>query len=597
LRKAHLLVPNKRSSHPRNFIFFDTETKVVDQTDDYDIQVLRLGVAKYVRKEEGSYTEDEIIFRSPKEFCDFLLSKLRPRTKLYCFAHNLAFDFAITAIGWLLQDAGFTLQKFFFLSGESAIEFRRGHSTVVFIDSMNYFRLPLREIGRIFGLEKLEVDFNSVDDDKLEEYCRRDVEILKRCILHLVDFIKIQDLGEFRITAASQAFQAFRHRYMKHKIYLHDSPEATKLELGGYFGGRTEAFWLGRFNDEVTILDIQSMYPYVMKSNVFPVRLRAYLNHGLPYDAILDLLRSNCIMARCILETDEPAYAMRKEGKLIFPRGRFETILSSGSLRYAIEQGHLCEIREMAVYKAQAIFEDYVTAFWELRKKYKEEENAAYEALTKLMLNCLYGKFGQRAYEQKVMDEDSLIMPADEILYINPQGEEYRVQRFFGKLYAFRRLEEPGWNAFPGIAAHVTDYARMLLWKYIKLAGRENVYYVDTDSLFTNREGFERLKSYVRPGELGYFRIVSQVPWVEIRGLKDYRLPDEEKIKGISKKAIKVSDSEYIQSEFPSMLSVIREEMRGYVKILRRRKKLLRVYEKGYVDNSGQVVPFYFHSK
>ena len=76
------------------------------------------------------------------------------------------------------------------------------------------------------------------------------------------------------------AFKAYRYvnaqggTYLRYPITCHVDPVATALERQAYVGGRTEVF---RCAVPVALpcykLDINSLYPSVMASNLFPTRL------------------------------------------------------------------------------------------------------------------------------------------------------------------------------------------------------------------------------------------------------------------------------------------------------------------------------------
>jgi hypothetical protein len=55
-------------------------------------------------------------------------------------------------------------------------------------------------------------------------------------------------------------------------------------------------------------------------------------------------------------------------------------------------------------------------------------------------------------------------------------------------------------HAFPALMSRVISECRMRLWKLMVVAGLESTFYVDTDSLFTNREGSNRLRAFVQAG-------------------------------------------------------------------------------------------------
>jgi len=60
-----------------------------------------------------------------------------------------------------------------------------------------------------------------------------------------IEFCQSEDLGAFGYTIAGQSFNAFRHKFMKEDIYIHNSEKVLELERECYKGGRCEAFFIG----------------------------------------------------------------------------------------------------------------------------------------------------------------------------------------------------------------------------------------------------------------------------------------------------------------------------------------------------------------
>ncbi|GAH21785.1 unnamed protein product, partial [marine sediment metagenome] len=101
-------------------------------------------------------------------------------------------------------------------------------------------------------------------------------------------------------------------------------------------------------------------------------------------------------MANVDISTNEPAYAYKYNGKLVFPTGKFTTTLSSAGLRYAIKNGHLVRINSYAVYERSIIFKDYVNYWHNLKTRYSDAGNVVMKEISKNFLNYLYGKFAQQ---------------------------------------------------------------------------------------------------------------------------------------------------------------------------------------------------------
>jgi hypothetical protein len=583
----------------RHLVFFDTETYRKKCEYDIEIQTLKLGVACYCRMDTKNYFQRWITFTIDKEFYEFIESCVRKNTTLYVFAHNISFDLPISNIIRNLLDNGWT-EKFVSLNHRQIIlKFRKDKKSICFLDTYNFLPFSVETLGNKIGLEKLKIDFDTCTDEELKTYCKRDVEIIAIAMKNFMDFIKKNDLGSIGLTLAQQAWKTFRHKFMKHKIYIHNHENALKLENEAYFGGRNEAFFIGEKKGKFYKLDVNSMYPYVMRNYDYPTKLVGYIKEDVDIDRVKEILNKYCVIARCILNTSEPTFPKKINRKLVFVEGFLETVLCTEALKYAIEKGYVTRIKEIAVYEKARIFEDYVDYFYNLRQKAKENNDRVTDLMSKLLLNSLYGKFGQRVRETLVWDIEYVTLEDGTILdYVVLEDKRYTVYRWFDKAYLISTSEESSYEAFPAIAAHVTDYARMYLWSFIKMCvdnndyyKRTHVFYIDTDSLIVDHEGFRRLESFLDSNELGKLKLEVEADYLCIFGLKDYILGDEVKTKGIKKNAIKVKDKCFIQPVFPCLSKVLKTNQEGFLIIKNVTKELRRIYNKGHVLKDGTVVP------
>ena len=598
MRRTHILRKLKEIRISSVFIFFDTETKIENKGEDQEKQFFRLGVASYYFKNKDGLKEEEYIFKSPEEFGELVFSKAlyhqaKYHQNLFLVAHNLAFDIATSGILNFLMSKGFKLNNIFFQTGQVFLVMIRKSVKIIFMDSLNIFKHSIKELGRMLGLEKLDINFDTCSEEELISYCRRDVEILKRSILGLIDFITENGLGSFKFTLAGLSFSCFRYKFLKKNIYIHSKLDSCQLEYQAYYGGRTECFYLGEYKEPVWILDVNSMYPYIMKTELIPSRLRWHIkDKEISINQVEDLVKNKrcCIIGKVQVETDIPFFPYRQEGKLIFPVGKFDTYISTGSFNFALEYGLKMKFKELLVYRADKFFEEYINYFWSLRKKYQSEGNKIYSRLCKFFMNSLYGKFGQRQYETIFFDESKFAHNFTEFFHTDEQGNNYYCLRILGKIIAFRQREEPAFNSAPAIASHITDYGRVRLFRYMIKAGLENVLYVDTDSLFVSEKGYNNLKIFLGEelGELKVERYCQE--GIKINGLKDYEIGGQRKIKGISFKAIRLDDRTFRQAEFPSIKSVITGGMSGYILIDNVEKHLERSYLKGELIGN-QVFP------
>ena len=163
--------------------------------------------------------------------------------------------------------------------------------------------------------------------------------------------------------------------------------------------------------------------------------------------------------------------------------------------------------------------------------------------------------------------------------------------RIGGKIY-HEGAKHESFDSFVAIVAHITAFAREHIIKLRYKAGVENVFYIDTDSLTVNEKGFANLKKELDEFELGKLQIQEIANRVEIRGAKDYKFGNKEKIKGIRKDAIDLGNNQYSQLHFMKTRSMMRLGISDRAIMKRVTKKLKRVYDKGKQLPTGFIEPY-----
>jgi hypothetical protein len=591
-RFFHKLKKNKTKQRPRNWLLFDCEANIKHSKDGTQTQTLRLGVGLYRRdsRRNNPAKETWFNFHTPYQFWNIALSLCELDRKLVIIGYNVGYDIRQVDGFHQLEKLGYIQDRLYTNNRVCLLEFSKGKHTITVLDAMNYFDDSLDSWGNMLGIKKYDVDFNNVTDKDLLKHCRIDVEILDALWNKWLSFIDDNDMGCFAPTKASQALTAFRHRFMHKEIFIHNNPIATTWEREGYYGGRVEPFFIGKVKVKpIYILDINSMYPSIMEKEAMPVKLisRRYT----PSDYLFNKeLNKYGLIARVLLNTDTPIYPCRREGDLLFPIGTFETTLCTPELLEAKKRKHVLKVIHYARYETEIIFDRYVKELYKLRMKYKSEGNKIFEQMVKYLLNCLYGKFGQRSETwdtigEKVRDIDGTYRVLD-----GHTGEWIRKVVIASQSWKIYKPQE-SYHSFPAISAFVTSYARLLLWKYIEIAGKGNIYYCDTDSLFVNEIGKDNLSKYINPVQLGCLKVERVLHRLTVRGPKDYESNVSTKIKGITKTAKQLDDNTFEQSQWEGLRGAIANGRTDRVIITPMIKHLSRLYRKGYVSSDGSVTP------
>ena len=590
-RFPHILKSNKSGELPHLLAYVDTETHNVSSDPSVEKHELTFGwVAIERTKLGGEWLKPQWFrFDTPESFWAIIINTLRPHTRLYMFAHNWSFDAPVLKMFHLLPPMGWKLTRAIIESPPIILRWKGERCSILCLDTLNWFRFPLSKLGERLGIDKLPFPSENASSEDWDTYCRRDVEVLHRTVRSWLQFIDVNDLGGFAPTLASQALRSFRHRFMEHEIFFDDCAPALKLSREALHGGRTEAFKIGKVEGPIYCYDVNSMYPAMMRANLFPIRLVTRTARATVSD-IVNWLDNGCIIARVKLETDEPIYAHFTGEKLVFPIGRFTATLTTPELRLALKRGDLKVCEEMAIYKHACIFTTFVDELYRLRLEVKAKGDDVFTYMFKILMNSLYGKFAQRGKVWETVGKSDLDEFGMETVIDYPEGTVHEFRRFAGIRQELMRDEE-GSESFPAIAAHVTAYARLKLWELIVMAGRENVFYCDTDSLYVNTAGADRLDSEVDNDRLGGLKLEKTFPSGHIYGAKDYLFGEQRKCKGVRAKARWVEPNRVEQQMWPSLTGLLRRGSLDAPLIFSQEKTLSRIYDKGIVHSDGSVTP------
>lgn len=591
-RYYHNIQQTKRSTRPKNILFIDVETNCTNRDTKTEFHTFRLAVGclcKYV-KGKGLTVVEWNQFLSPEALWGYVAYAGITLKRLTVVAHNIDYDARASMAFSVLPKTGFVPTFCIMARACTMFVWKKDKCTIEVIDNLNLWRTSLEKIGESVGLPKLAVDFDAVEDDELFVYCRRDVEILVKLWQEWFAFLDEHDLGSFGFTAARQSFNSYRHRFMPCTITVHDKPVVSAMERDAYRGGRVECFFVGKLPPgKYFKLDVNGLYAQMMLKAKYPRKLLVCLSRVCRGELAARLER-HLVIAEVVVSAHEPVYAHRVGGRSCYPTGTFLTTLTTPELKWALEHDEVRGIGRVAVYEPADLFSGYVEFFHGLRQEYRKAGNDVQQGLCKLFLNSLQGKFGQWHYKQKVVGKawPGEIWQREEL--DAQTGKSNTIVCYGGRV--LRQWQEgEGANSFPAIPAHVCAYGRMYMWSIINRAGRDHVFYTDTDSLVVDEVGYERLRDFIDPHKLGYLKLEGMAEDVEIMAKKDYRFGDLRVRKGMKANAVQLTPNVYTQWHFTTMKYGFREHNLDGVTVRKVTKQVRSGYVSGTVEKSGRVTP------
>jgi len=590
--EGHLLRKNHKSSRPSNLLYLDTETESVP-IEGGELHRVRIAWSCSERREgAGRYTKTVWTFHeSGESLCARIETMTREKTKLYVLAHNVFFDLQAAGFFPYFSSRGWRLD-FVYDSGLTYIlTIRKEKKAICCLSTTNWYAEKLSALGPLVGKPKLDVDFQTVSPSALKRYCRRDCEIVQLIMRSYLDFIDQEDLGAFGVTKGSQALHGYRHRFMSTKVYIHEVEEVIELERSAYFGGRTEAFMIGEIEGGPFLsLDINSMYPFLMRTHDLPRRLVSY-SRDLTISDLKSLLDQYGVIAEVDLETDFPLYAVRQNHKTVFPVGSFRAFLCTHGLQEALGRDQIRAVHQASVYEMSNLFSAYVDHFYARRQDYKREGNQVYAQLCKYLMNCLYGKFGQKRQQQEIRYNEDYTSYLREEIFDFYTMSTITITELMGARFISGEPENAS-HALVAIPAHITEAGRILLGKLIESVGYDRVLYCDTDCIKIRASDLERVRYRIHESEIGALALEEEFDDFHIYGCKDYRADSTVKHKGVPVTAECVGQASYAFPLFRGQASHLRKGIDSGFVVEHARKTLHRTYDKAVVMPNGQVEPF-----
>ena len=587
----HALSHNKSSQRPAHWLYLAVETYPVDLGG--GVTEHRLGAAAAVYHRWPRPRNPERVEWWPgaatTPLWDWIISHARPGRRLNLVALNLRKTVALTGGFSALAEAGWEARVL--ISGGTCELYKhvRGRATIRMADARNLWREGGEQMILSLGFNPSPVMETGGDEAERTDRARLICDALQMLMERYREFLDVHNCGTLALTVAAQASNAYRHRWMDHKIVIHADPEAVELERDGYHGGRCQCYRVGRrWMGHWYALDVNSMYPYVMREHSYPTRLVRY-RRAPSMDALRLALDRYQVIADVLLYAEEDAYPKRHESRLIYPLGRYRTVLPDPELRYAMAAGHVVECSAFSAYEPAPIFRRYVDYWYALRLRYRAAGEMANAEFCKLLLNSLYGKFGAKGHEVTVTGTCDLNYLSHREVY-DMLGDHWVEQCIAGVQREIRETER-GHNAFVAIAAMVTSHARLYLYRLMEAAGREHVWYCDTDMLIVDPEGYGRLIEQLDPVRLGALRVQSEFAMLSLLQQHNYVAGTTIKHAGIPRDARLIGEDMYLFSAEPGLGTMARNNEMGMWRTRETVRRLGDVYDYGVILPGGRTTP------
>ncbi len=508
----------KESYIKRNVFFADFETVIVDSlhyVSVYDIYDGRRHLCKSLHDVSSS----DVKSKSRELISSFIEDCFVCASNSIVYFHNFGrFDslFVLRNIDISKYNVNIKMRDNIYYEVVVFYDKRR----VIFRDSYLLFPSSLNDMAVLFLNDKKKdfvhnydvCDYSNVDKVKdIQEYCKYDVYLLYMSFNKYREYVyNMFHIDICRsLTLSSLSLKIFLTYYYDENItpITHSEGNIDSFIRRSYKGGIVDVY--KPILENGYCYDVNSLYPYVMSKYKMPSTFIEYvkdLNGSTNFDingffgfVEVDVFCDN-------LDIPFLTY-YKKDVGLISPIGMWRSVYFSEEIKYALSLGYKFKYYSYVSFKSDVLFRDFVNTLYDIRLNNK---NTPLDKIIKFILNSLYGRFGMTndirkcllldsnksenyinklllLYDVKfceVIDDNKIFIKYTNRPILNNAQYVHNVSMLDDAFNLYEK-DSKNLNCAVHIAAAITAYARIEMYKY-KI--KYNVYYSDTDSIFTDRE-------------------------------------------------------------------------------------------------------------
>lgn len=541
--QPHYIRENKAARVPKRLIIIDSEA-ISERSKTGEVQQWRCGAAMFIHwTDKGTLFQELKTYTTPEDMWDDIAGFTRKKSRTVLYAHNLPYDMRITqALRWLPRK-GFTLTAIRLASKGTWSKWTREKATLTLCDSASLFPVTLYTLGKMWGIPKLALP----DDSDAEGWvirCVRDVEILARTIVSYFEWLRTGVAGNWQVTGAGQAWAHWRHAHYTHQVLVHCDESATAAERRAMWTGRAENWqWGVDLTAPVYEWDWQNAYPRLARDNDIPVKLTGIARRANMTDLKV-MMRKWIVLADVTVTTDVPVVPAKHDGRIIWPVGTFTTTLWQPEIDLLLRSGATFTVDRLWLYRGAPALAQW--GHWVLRELHTGDPDRPpwAPALLKHWSRALIGRFATQYQDWELLGHDPVERVLTGRMHDTRTGENSEFMQIGHEIHVMTGLTESD-DSCPQVTSYVMSLARVQLWDAVIAAGRENVLYMDTDSIVVNAVGNRNMENATRAGRFEGLRVKGRHRGYEIYGPRAAIIGGETKLSGVPRNSTRTSASQW----------------------------------------------------
>lgn len=638
-RTQKYLKRNHGTHIPHEWIVLQTEACEIDIKGKKreKLQRLDMGVAHALRLKGNVWRAWNCLeFTDTLPFWPWLYARIRRNCSLWLIGHGIAKSFTLVN-GWneiqrrvlrLTKPAKdsisqpkaeleeYELQDGWLVDGDppTILQLYHDFGVIHIVDIRNYSNASVAEFAQELGTQAPERPGDKRNGEPWFTYLGKQCQIISDWLLDWLLYWRDNDLGQWRHTIASLAMAAYRHRFMDAKLLIHTCEFALEKEREALAGGEIRNYFCGSIHPlkgksadkdpprvtqhtlygktRVHVLDVNSLYPYVMKNEWMPAELCAWKRPG-DIDDYAAWSKELLLIGRVMVQSYDEPYPFLGDGQRYWACGTFWTTLCGPELARAVQMNHIVKWDGLCAYLKRKCFWKYVDHFHRERLLAVAGKRKLRATQCKLLMNSLAGKFGQRHQRWDFVDFKDPPVHWGTFPVKNADSQRMKIYRAIAGYVQEQQVTTEGLDSMPAIEAFVNAHGREHMRTLRKTALERNVFYQSTDTLHVSDEGRALLQPHVETyaGELGKLREEGTYQSAIYRGPHDYTLDGHHVVAGLQFDAEFDERGRYSQWQEQTLKTILTHEPGGFLRVVQVVHQLGNFHPHGILHEDGEVTP------
>ena len=393
----HYLKPLKTTTTPKRLIWLSCHGNVhkVRSHSELRFQVACLGRTWWtVRKRERRDTLDT--FTDTRELWSEVVSHCAKGKRQVMFTWDLAEQMRISKLLTELPALGWQLDKIVLEKAAAWCLFRYDDRSLMCCDLSSWVNTSWENVIRDVTETGRETPYYRAGPDMRASQCSYRVGVIRAATLQILNWIEGENLGQFRPTGSGQSYAAYRRRFMRGRLLVHDDMQRLDTERKAMHTGRAEAWRHGpQRSGPYVEYDLHAAYATIGRDCSVPTIARGTYRN--PTDSRVEKLAAQyALLADCTVETDIECVPYHNNGRTLWPVGRFRTQLWDPELTLALELATSVKVHALYAYMRAPVLHDFCTWVLDSMEGQTQVYGLVPQRVLKHWSRCLVGRLGLR---------------------------------------------------------------------------------------------------------------------------------------------------------------------------------------------------------